>query len=174
MRGPTRAWLARPLLAGALVAAGGSAVAASLDEEKLRVLSCDMTEPVRPERHKAVAWLNQSAEKLPRDAGQRLAGPIQLGKACLRNVTVTAGPGALMIQGEICSASLDDFTDALAAAGIRLGKDVAARMPGAVLGMAGEKQQYMITKGMIDMQTGNLVPTSSPYAFMCGVAGDPR
>ena len=140
--------------------------AATLDQEKLRLLSCD-TSAAGAGRQRAVQWLNQSAQALPGDAGQRLAGPIRLGKACLAKVTIGGSFGVMMIQGEICNASLDEFTDALAAAGIRLGKDVGAKMPGAVLAGTSGEGQYLVTRGMIDMRTGKTVPTSAPYAFTC-------
>jgi hypothetical protein len=152
------------------VMAAPAAVAMSLDEAKLRVLSCDVSAPSSPESGKAVDWLNRSARKTPREGGQRLAGPIELGKACLKNVTLSAGPGAVVIQGEICNARLEDFTDALAAAGTRLRKDVETKMPGVVLGEVTEERQYLITEGMIDMETGQAVPISGRYAFACGAS----
>lgn len=139
---------------------------ATLDQEKLRLLSCD-TSAAGPGRQRAVQWLNQSAQALPGDAGQRLAGPIRLGKACLAKVTVGGSFGVMTIQGEICNASLDEFTDALAAAGIRLGRDVGAKMPGTVLAGTSGEGQYLVTRGMIDIRTGKTVPTSAPYAFTC-------
>jgi len=140
--------------------------APTLDQDKLRLLSCD-TSAGGAGRQRAVQWLNGTAETLPRDAGQRLAGPVRLGKACLANVTVAGGFGVTMIQGEICNDSLGEFTEALAAAGTPLGKDVDTKMPGAVLAMASGQRRYMVTKGMIDMRTGKTIPTSAPYAFTC-------
>ena len=162
--------LRRPLLACAVAAASaaacGTAGAASLDEEKLRLLSCDPGTS-DAQRQRATQWLMQSAQALPRDAGQRLAGPVQLGKACLANVTVAAAFGAIVVQGEICNDSLDEFTDALGAVGIRLDPDVAPKMPGTVLGRTSGEDRYAITRGMLDMRTGKTVPASTPYAFMC-------
>jgi hypothetical protein len=154
----------------AAVPAAGAAAATPLDEAKLRVLSCDLSAPRSLESGKAVDWLNRSAQKTAREGGQRLAGPIELGKACLKNVTLSAGPGAVMIQGEICNARLEDFTDALAAAGTRLRKDVETKMPGVVLGDVTENRQYLITEGMTDMLTGQAVPISGRYAFACGAS----
>lgn len=144
---------------------------AALDANKLRLLSCDRSGAAGAARTEAVAWLNASAAALPADAGQRLAGPVRLGKACLQNVTVSGSFGVMVIQGEICNAGLDEFTDALAAAGTRLGTDMAGKkMPGTVLGMADKARQYMVTRGMIDMRSGSVVPTSTPYAFTCTAA----
>ncbi|QNA89484.1 hypothetical protein G4G28_15235 [Massilia sp. Dwa41.01b] len=104
-----------------------------------------------------------------------MSGPVTLGKACLKNVSMMGGFGAMVIQGEICNARLEEFTDALAAAGIRLGKDVKTRMPGVVLGRAGADGQYLITKGLIDVRNGKAIPTTTPYAFTCSLAsGGPQ
>lgn len=148
----------------------------ALDTGKLRLLSCDRSGAAGAAHAEALAWLNQSMATLPGDAGQRLAGPVRLGKACLQNVTVSGSFGVMVIQGEICNTGLDEFTDALAAAGTRLGEDFAGKkMPGTVLGMAGKGRQYMVTRGMIDMRSGKVVPTSTPYAFTCTeVAGGPQ
>jgi hypothetical protein len=144
--------------------------------DKLRLLSCDRSGAAGAARTEAVAWLNASSETLPGDAGQRLAGPVRLGKACLQNVTVSGSFGVMVIQGEICNTGLDEFTDALAAAGTRLGQDFAGKkMPGTVLGMADKGRRYMVTDGMIDIRSGRAVPTSTPYAFTCSaVAGGPQ
>jgi hypothetical protein len=144
---------------------------AALDANKLRLLSCDRSGAAGAARTEALAWLNASSETLPGDAGQRLVGPVRLGGACLQNVTVAGSFGVIVIQGEICNADLDEFTDALAAAGTRLDKDVAGKkMPGTVLGMADKERRYMVTRGMIDMRSGSVVPTSMAYAFTCTAA----
>lgn len=141
---------------------------AALDANKLRLLSCDRSGAAGAARTEALAWLNASSETLPADAGQRLAGPVRLGNACLQNVTVAGSFGVIVIQGEICNADQDEFTDALAAAGTRLDKDVAGKeMPGTMLGMADKERRYMVTRGMIDIRSGSVVPTSMPYAFTC-------
>jgi len=116
--------------------------AASPDEDKLRLLSCEMPSTA-PAAHEDVAdWFNRTAEPLARDQGQRIAGPVTLGQACLSNVTVAGGFGVAMIEGDICNERLGDFSAALAGAGIPLDKDPDAGMPGVVLGRKGKEMQY--------------------------------
>lgn len=144
---------------------------ASLDEEKLRLLSCEGAGASQADRGKASDWLNKTAQVLPKDQGLRLDGPVTLGRACLTNLRIMGSFGVMVIQGEICNTRLDDFTDALASAGIRLGKDVETKMPGVVLGRKGKEGQYLLTRGLVDIQTGRAIPTTSPYAFTCTASG---
>lgn len=171
---PARAWLSRSLLA-CLLAGPCSIAAASPDDARLRFLSCDMPNPA-PEAYKeAVDWFNQTAEVLARDEGQRIAGPVTLGKACLRNVTVAGGFGVAMIGGDICNKRLDDFTTALAGAGIALDKDPDAGIPGVVLGKVGKEMQYLVTEGRMDPMTGKVAPGATRYSFTCMAAfGGPQ
>jgi hypothetical protein len=168
----------RCVLALAACLAGGALQAASAaprDESKLALLSCvPKTDPVSG-MVDAAEWLNQTGTELPNYAGMHIAGPIDLGKACLKNVTVSGSFGAMLIQGEICNQRLDEFTNALGAIGIVVGKSTSAQAPDVVLSGAINKGQYMITKGMTDMATGKTIPTTSTYAFMCGAAvGGPQ
>ena len=154
---------------------GGSAhqlaSAGSLDDAKLALLSCLPEAGAASGAQEAANWLTRSADVLPNDAGLHLAGPLTLGKACLKNVTVTGSFGVMMAQGEICNERLRDFTDALSRIGIVVGKITSQQGPEAVAGSVTDKGRYMITKGMIDMTSGKTLPTSAAYAFMCGVAG---
>lgn len=164
----------RCALALAACLAGGvlqAASAAPRDESKLALLSCAPKTDPTSGAVEANEWLDQTGTVLPHDAGMHIAGPIQLGKACLKNVTVSGSFGAMLIQGEICNRRLDEFTDALRAIGVVVGKSASAQAPNVVLSGAIDMGQYMITKGMIDMATGKPLPTTSAYAFMCGVAG---
>ena len=168
------------LLALGLLLAG--AAHAASDEDKLRLLSCaNMAETVAETVAGTVAdgapatgapsgaadWLNRTAEALPKDEGLRLAGPVVLGKACLRKLRIMGSFGAMVTQGEICNARLEEFTGALAAIGILLDSKVQTRLPGVVLGRAGPQGQYLISKGLVDMRNGEKVPTTAPYAFTC-------
>jgi len=135
---PPRSWLSRSLLV-CLLAGPCSIAAASPDDAKLRFLSCDMPNPAPKAYKEAVDWFNATAEPLARDQSQRIAGPVTLGKACLRNVTVAGGFGVAMIEGDICNERLEDFSAALAGAGIALDKDPDAGMPGVVLGRKGKE-----------------------------------
>jgi hypothetical protein len=146
------------------------ASAASPDEDKLALLSCAPSANASLGKRDAVNWLNQSGTPLPNDAGMHLSGPLEFGKACLKNVTVTGSFGVMLIQGEICSERLGDFTDALAAIGIPVGKVTPQQAPGAELGSMSDKRQYVIGRGMIDMRTGKTLPTTSEYAFLCSLA----
>ena len=159
------------LLAPICASATHLASAASLDEDKLALLSCAPTANAAHGAQDAATWLNQSGTPLPNDAGMHLAGPLEFGKACLKNVTVTGSFGVILIQGEICSERLADFTDALTAIGIPVGKVTPQQAPGAELGSMSDKRQYVIRRGLIDMRTGKTVPTASEYAFMCSLAG---
>lgn len=163
MRVRTQLWMALACLA---CVAGNPAMAAPLDDAKLRLLSCDIDSAARADQEKAVAWLNQFAGSEPEN-GIAVPGPLQLGQACLRNVRVTGSYGVQLIQGEICNGRLEEFTGALAAIGIKLGKDVDGKVPGIVLGKVGAGRQYFITKGMLDMRTGKAVPMAGPNAFIC-------
>jgi hypothetical protein len=113
----------------------------------------------------------QSGTPLPNDAGMRLPGPLEFGKACLKNVTVTGSFGVMLIQGEICNDRLGDFTDALTAIGIPVDKATPQQAPGAVLRSMSDKRQYVIRRGMIDMHTGKALATTSEYAFICSLSG---
>ena len=158
-----------------LLAGPCSIAAASPDEDKLRLLSCEMPSAVPAAHKEAVDWFNHTAETLARDEGQRIAGPVMLGKACLRNVTVAGGFGVAMIQGDICNERLDDFTAALAGVGIALDKNPDARMPAAVLGKVGKEMQYLVTQGRMDPVTGKIVAGATPYSFTCMAAfGGPQ
>lgn len=146
------------------LALAGTAGAASVDEDKFRLLSC-VTDKVTP---KALEWFNQVAQTQAED-GKALAGPLKLGKACLKNVSVNAGFGALVVQGEICNGSLDEFTGALAGVGISVGKFTDSKIPGVVLGRGDERSSYLVTDRLIDMKTGKTLPLSGKYAFTCFV-----
>jgi hypothetical protein len=158
-------WMA-PGLACAAFFMAVPASGASLDAEKLKALSCDTNGASSAEQRAAMDWLNGLAG----ESSKKGAAPITLGKACVKNVTVMAGPGMLMVQGEICNAQLSEFTDALATVGTKLGKDSKVSFPGIVLSSLGEKRQYLITTGKIDMETGKTLPSSTPYSFQCGLA----
>ncbi|KQQ96975.1 hypothetical protein ASF77_03115 [Massilia sp. Leaf139] len=137
------------------------------DTDKLRLLACDMPAMSPAGGKAATEWFNVAAQALPGDGGLRLAGPVELGKACMKNVTMSGGFGVVFVQGEICNTRLDDFTDTLAGAGVRLEKASDARMPEMMLSMEGEERHYMVTRGMPDMRTGKVTPASTPYAFTC-------
>jgi len=171
---PARSWLSRPLLACLLVGPCSMA-AASPDEDKLRLLSCEMPSTA-PAAHKdAVDWFNRTAKQLARDQGHRIAGPVTLGKACLSNITAAGGFGAVMIEGDICNERLEDFGAALAGAGIALDKDPNAGMPGVVLGRKGKELQYLVTEGRMDPTTGKVAPGATRYSFICTAAfGGPQ
>jgi len=171
---PARSWLSRPLLACLLIGPC-SIAAASPDEDKLRLLSCEMPSTA-PAAHKdAVDWFNRTAKQLARDQGHRIAGPVTLGKACLSNITVSGGFGVAMIEGDICNKRLEDFSAALAGAGIALDKDPDAGMPGVVLGKVGKEMQYLVTEGRMDLRTGKMVTGATPYSFTCMAAfGGPQ
>lgn len=171
---PPRPWLSPSLLACMLAGTCAMAVA-SPDEDRLRLLSCDMPNAA-PAAHKgAVDWFNQTAEPLARDQGHRIAGPVTLGKACLKNVTVAGGFGVAMIQGDICNARLEDFSAALADAGIALDKDPDAAMPGVVLGKVAKEMRYLVTEGRMDPMTGKVAAGATRYSFICMAAfGGPQ
>jgi len=176
MRHRNHPWTVHSLLACALAAACNMA-AASPDQDKLRLLSCDM--PSAAGRKAAVDWFNATAQTLERDAGHRIAGPVTLGKACLQNVSVAGSFGVVMVEGDICNSRLEDFTDALAAAGTALGDasamDADARMPEAVLAMRSASRGYQITRGRMDLKTSKVGPGATPYAFACMAAeGGPQ
>lgn len=164
----THEGLCRAVLACVLGTACAIAGAAEvpLDTEKLRLLACDMP-AMSPAGKAATEWFNGAAQALPDDGGLRLAGPVELGKACMKNVTMSGSFGVVFVQGEICNARLDDFIGALAGAGVRLEQASEARMPEMVLSMEGEERHYMVTRGMPDMRTGKVTPASTPYAFTC-------
>lgn len=160
------------MLACVLAGACGIAAAAP-DDDKLRLLSCDM--PGAAGRKAAVDWFNATAQTLERDAGHRIAGPIRLGKACLQDVTLAGGFGVVMVQGDICNTRLEDFTDALAAAGTALGTEGEAGRPEVVLGMRGANRSYQVTRGRMDPRSGKIQPGPTPYAFTCMAAeGGPQ
>ena len=164
----------RPLLA-AILAAACNMVAASPDEDKLRLLSCATPNEARDAHKQAVDWFNRTAATLGRDAGQRIAGPVTLGKACLQNIVIAGGFGAVMIQGDICNARLEDFTDTLATAGIVLDKDPDPRIPATVVGTVGKDGRYLVTEGRMDPRTGKVSPGATPYSFTCMAAfGGPQ
>ena len=164
--------IARPLLACVLAATCGMA-AASPDQERLRLLSCDL--PSATGGKAAIDWFNATAEALSQDRGHRIAGPITLGKACLQNVDIAGAFGVVMVEGDICNARLDDFTEALAAAGTTLGKDVEEGQPEMVLGMRGADRGYLVTRGRFDSRTGKMGPGTTPYSFSCMAAqGGPQ
>ena len=170
--GPAPRRLCQSLLACMLAGACGMA-AASPDDDKLRLLSCDM--PSAAGRKEAVDWFNATAQILERDAGHRIAGPIRLGKACLQDVTVAGGFGLVMVQGDICNTRLEDFTDALAAAGTPLGTEAEASRPEVVLGMQSANRGYQVSRGRMDPRTGKFQPGATPYAFTCMAAeGGPQ
>lgn len=173
-------WLLRTLLTGVATTMCSTAIAAaSLDTEKLRLLSCDPPQAASTfsaptaEQEKATAWLNALAVVLPQDGGLLVAGPVKLGKACMKNITISGGFGVMMIQGEICNARLDDFTDTLAAAGTVLEKNTDEEHPEIVVAKKNAKWAYYITRGLVDLSTGKPVPVpkSAPYAFMCSASG---
>ncbi|MEW6023802.1 MAG: hypothetical protein AB1807_16850 [Pseudomonadota bacterium] len=166
--------LSRLLLTCALAGACGMA-AASPDQDKLRLLSCAMPNAAPTAHKETVDWFNQTAEPLARDEGHRIAGPVTLGKACLRNVTVAGGFGVAMMQGDICNERLEDFSAALASAGIALGKDALDDTPGVVLSKVGKEMQYLVTEGRMDPVTGKVTPGATPYSFTCLAAfGGPQ
>jgi len=157
-------------LLACVLACAGAAHAASLDEEKLRMLSCEKGAASA----KVAAWLAQFNAG-GQDDGLSIPGPLMLGKACLRHVSVTGSFGVQVVQGEICNARLDEFTDALAAAGTRLGKQIARKAPGFVLGMEEGDRSYVIADRLVDMKTGKPVPMDGKYAFTCTVSeGGPQ
>jgi hypothetical protein len=119
-------------------------------------------------------WLNQSPPGNV-DGEKIIAGPVPLGKACVKNVSVVASFGVLMVQGQICNARLEEFTDALAAIGTTLNKDVKGKAPGVVMGKEEGKRAYFITDRLIDMKTRKPVPMDGNYAFICTVSeGGPQ
>ena len=150
------------------LALAGAASGAAPDQDKFRLLSCDTASA------KAGDWLNQSAPANAEDA-QIIAGPVTLGKACVKNVSVVASFGVLMVQGQICNARLEEFTDALAAIGTTLNKDVKDKAPGVVMGKEEGRRAYFITDRLVDMKTGKPVPMDGKYAFICTVSeGGPQ
>lgn len=157
-----------PGLACAALLMAMPAHGASLDAEKFKALSCDTDGASSAEQKAAMDWLNGLVGESTKKGVQ--AAPITLGKACVKNVTVMAGPGMLMVQGDICNAQLSEFTDALAAVGTKVGKDAKVSFPGVVMSSLGDKRQYLITSGKIDMETGKTLPSSTKYSFQCGVA----
>lgn len=171
---PPRPWLSRSLLA-CMLAGLCSMAAASPDEDKLRLLSCEMPSTA-PAAHKvAVDWFNRTAEPLARDQGHRIAGPVTLGKACLSNITAAGGFGVVMIEGDICNERLEDFSAALAGAGIALDKDPDSGMPGVVLGKVDKEMQYVVMEGRMDPKTGKVAPGATRYSFICTAAfGGPQ
>ena len=153
------------LIGGACGIAGAAGV--PLETDKLRLLACDMPAMSPAGGKAAVEWFNGSAQALPGDRGQRLAGPVKLGEACMKNVTLSGSFGVVFVQGEICNDRLDDFTATLAGAGVRLEKTSDQKMPEMVLSMQGEERHFMVTRGMPDLRTGKVMPGSTPYAFTC-------
>ena len=80
-----------------------------------------------------------------------------------------------MIQGDICNARLEDFSAALAGAGIALDKEPRADMPGVVLGKVGKEMQYLVTEGRMDPTSGKIAPGATRFSFTCMAAfGGPQ
>lgn len=113
-------WLA----AAALCTQAG---AASLDTEKLRLLSCVVPTPSKatPDQRAAMRWL-YSAGNTTDGMSFNVAGPVRLGKACLRHVKVSLG-ASWQVEGEVCNA-LDEFSAALGDAGVKLAEDGAGSL----------------------------------------------
>ena len=125
-----------------------SVAAASPDQDKLRLLFCEMSSTASAAHKDAVDWFNRTAEPLARGQGHRIAGPVTLGKACLRNVT---------------------------AAGIALYKDPDVGRPEVVLGKLGKDMRYLVTEGRMDEMTGKVAPGATRYSFTCMAAyGGPQ
>ena len=129
-------------------------------DERLRLLSCDAAGTSPAAQARASAWLKQF-EAPGNDNGFRIAGPLLLGKACLRNVTVTAAFGVQIVEGEICNGRLEEFTTALAAVGITLDKEAPDNARGAVLSKETTTRKYQISKGKIEPATA--------YTFGCSL-----
>lgn len=98
---------------------------ASLDTEKLRLLSCVVPAPstATADQRAAMRWL-YAAGNTTDGMSFNVAGPLKLGKTCLRNLKVNLG-AAWKAEGEVCN-PIEEFSSALGEAGIVLTGDAAS------------------------------------------------
>ena len=150
----------------ALAGCWSASHASALETEKLRLLSCAPKGADTPARREALAWRDALLASPDRGAAV-LAGPLQLGAACLKNVSLDqAGAGA---AGELCNAKPAVFAEALQEAGIVLAGGKAAQEKQALLFKEDDEMIYLLVEGVFGPMFS---VTSEPnrYSFFC-VAG---
>ena len=138
------------------------ATAGSLEQEKLRLLSCD-TMGNTPAAREAVAW-REALLKTEDKGEQALKGPFWLGGACFKHVSVDRQGAA----GQACNGKPADFIKALRGAGVNLDEGPAPKQQDALIFAETEQFLYILVEGVFGPM---LSVTAQPgtYSFLCVV-----
>lgn len=147
-----------------MLALSAQGQAQTLDQEKLKLLSCAMPKSAPAESKQAHDWLKQVVKQSETRA---LAGPIRLGQACLANVKATASFGMVMVSGEICNPRTEDFSAALLAVGVKLEAKAVPGEPDALLTARKGDYAFTVLNGPMDAQTMAVKRGAKPLSFLC-------
>jgi hypothetical protein len=150
------------------VACGAVAAADSADVEaqKLMSLSCLESQAENEASATARNWLNNLPQPHP-DKGLKLKGPYSVAGACVEDVTIAAAFGAMIVQGRICNARLEDFREALSKIGLRLDARERATPTDAVLAAKAKRLDYLVYEGVFSGEGPEVAAKAGTYSFLC-------
>jgi hypothetical protein len=118
-------------------------------------------------------------------SGNDMTTPIEINEkflmngACLENIKIFLGPGAMVVQGEVCNPDLNDFRSALASVGIQLssgsvfsGNELPPRISNRVIASSKDDtrrlyRSYFIVEGGLDFGKMEMKPIKNKYLFFC-------
>ena len=159
---------ARAHILGALslsaLALCATARAQTLDQEKLKLLSCNLPKTAPAESKQAHDWLRQIVKQSESGA---VPGPFRLGQACLAKVKATASFGMLMVSGEICNPKTEEFSAALLAVGVKLEAKTIPGEPDALLTSRKGDYAFTVLNGPMDPDTMAVKRGAKPLSFLC-------
>jgi hypothetical protein len=151
------------LLAALAVCCTMAGAAPSLEQEKLKLLSCVTQGVDTPARRAALAWhraLLQSADK----GAKALSGPLWLGGACVKQVSLDVAGAA----GMLCEGKPEAFAAALKDAGVVLESGAEAAQKQALLFQDSQQHLYLLVEGVFGPMM-SVSPQPGTYSFFCAV-----
>jgi hypothetical protein len=143
-----------------------AADSADVEAQKLILLSCLESQKENEASATARNWLNNLPQPHP-DKGLKLKGPYSVAGACVQDVTIAAAFGAMIAQGRICNARLEDFREALSKIGLRLEAHKRATPMDAVLAFKAKRLDYLVYEGVFFGEGPEVAAKAGTYSFLC-------
>lgn len=140
----------------------GPATATSLDMEKLKLLSCVLVAPAeaQPNQRAAMRWI-YAVSKSTDLIHFAIPGPVAIGKACLKNVSIVLGK-EWRVDGDICSERIEEFSAILGDIGVKLEQDAAEGDTAKSLIAHGFNFRYQVARKTADTPASLIT-----YTFNC-------
>lgn len=146
---------------------GTSTAAQTLEQEKLRILTCVGGGDDTPARREAQAW--RAALLASGDGGkQALKGPLRLAGACIKEAEMSAEGAA----GQLCNEKPEQFAKAMRGLGVTLVDGAEAAKKQLLFLKETDKYMFFAVEGVFGTFL-DTIPRPGVYSFLC-VAGSKK